>query len=91
MGGPLRAGMLVAAALVCAAPLAAQEDREALFVRVIAENGCAMTTEQAAAIMPRHGFDMIESRQITKALVAQGRAFVTPGGGAIRLIPALCP
>lgn len=77
---------LVALPLAFATPaLAAEVDpaRAELLMQLIRENGCQMTDREAGEILPEHGFEMDETRDIVRHWRKEGKLEMA---GALALI-----
>lgn len=70
MSAVVRVSCLLA---VLATPIgAAISEREALLLDLFRKNGCSMTGEQAAQILPKHGFTPDEVKAIEKEWIENG-------------------
>lgn len=87
-----RAAQALLVALLAAGPVAAQgvPERAAAFVAVVQANGCALTEDQAEALLPPAGLTMADA-QAAAAVMNRGRLFtVDDDGQTLRLVPDLC-
>jgi hypothetical protein len=83
---------LVLTACIFAAPAGAQSvlERAAAFVAVAQTNGCALTVEEAEALLPPAGLTMADA-QAAAAVMNRGRLFTVDDDRlTLRLIPDLC-
>jgi hypothetical protein len=75
-----------ALSLVLATPVFAQEvdpARSDLLMQLIRDNGCQMTDVEAGEILPEHGFDKSETRDIIRLWRKEGKLEMA---GALALI-----
>ncbi|MCC5969834.1 MAG: hypothetical protein JJU15_07785 [Pararhodobacter sp.] len=82
---------LVALSLALATPaLADTPERAALLVDAIRDNGCAMTGNEADAVLPGLGLDVYEVEVAVAVLFPAQLLDLTDDGEALLLAPALC-
>lgn len=68
------------------------QQRQDVFVSVLAANGCTMTEAQLVEEMPKYGLDLVQA-ELTEALLAAGSATLSPGDDGsqrVTLGPEIC-
>ena len=90
----MNARALIAMIATVSGPIAAEaqvdETRLALLVSIICDNGGQMETEEAATVLPKHGFDMSETQDIVAVLERRGQVVPTQGIATLKLTPDAC-
>ncbi|MEM6760522.1 MAG: hypothetical protein AAF601_13685 [Pseudomonadota bacterium] len=83
---------LISAVCFAALPVTAKvaEDRVALLVKLICDNGGAMETSDAATLLPPHGFTMDETQAIVAELEKRDQVVPTAGISTLQLTKSAC-
>ena len=84
------AGLTTAALVAACDAGGAREDRLALMVSMVCANGGAMTTAEAATLLPAEGFSMDEAQAIVAELENRGQVVPMQGIDTLQLTADAC-
>lgn len=83
--------ILITLACFSASTVSAEtNEREELFLKLVVENGCTMTEDQADEILPKHDFTTNEVRPMVEALIESGRALLDEDEKHLKLLIEDC-